>query len=230
MALNKSKTSPWMKAFIIILIVAFVSAFMYSGIAGLVGLFQSSGGSSSTSQNTPTDQVTAINDRYQQGVTALKTIAASQPTSYTAAVNLANAYYEWAKELSTPAQGQSQITTEAIVAATQQWTAARDAYAAAIKIKPNDPPTMVDYSVTMFYSNDATTAVTTALKVTKINPNFGPAWLNLGIFYGSLGQKANAVAALQQYLKVEPNGQSVAFAKQQLAALQKSSVSPTTTP
>lgn len=220
-ALNKSKTSPAVKAGIIILIVAFVSAFMYSGIAGIVNLFQNAN-TTQTSQ-VATNTVDAINSRYQPGVTALKAVAASQPTSFSVQVNLANAYFDWAKELSTPAQSGSQLTTAAMVAATEQWAAARSAYENAIKLKPNDPPTMVDYSVATFYSGDTTTAVVTAVKVTKIAPTFGAAWLNLGIFYERLGNTANAVAAYQQYLKVSPTGDSAAFAKQQLSQLLKSS-------
>jgi len=41
-ALNKARTSVWMKTFIIILIVAFISVFMAGGIAGIFELFQSS--------------------------------------------------------------------------------------------------------------------------------------------------------------------------------------------
>lgn len=227
MALNKSKTSPMVKIGIIILIIAFVSAFMYSGIAGLVTLFQPT---SNGTQPVSTDPVTAINDKYSAGVNALKTVAASQPTSYTAQLNLANAYFDWAQELSTPAQGASQITTEAIVAATQQWTSARTAYESAIKLKPNDPPTLVDYSVATFYSGETSAAVVTAVKVTKINPTFSAAWLNLGIFYDRLGQTANAVAAYQQYLKIDPNGKSASFAKQQLSTLLGQSSPATKTP
>lgn len=229
MALNKSKTSPLVKAGIIILIVAFVSAFMYSGIAGLLGLFSSSG-STPAQQQAQSDPVQAINQRYSAGVSALKSTADSQPTSFTAQVNVANAYFDWAKELSTPAQGQSQLTTAAMVAATQQWLAAKTAYETAIKLKPNDPPTMVDYSVATFYSGDASSAVVTATKVTKIAPTFAPAWVNLGIFYDRLGDSASALAAYQQYLKIAPTGDSASYAKQRISSLLKASPSSVTTP
>lgn len=226
MALNKSKTSPAVKVGIIILIIAFVSAFMYTGIAGIVTLFQGSG--TSQTSGTSTDPVAAINDQYSPGVNALKNIAASQPASFTAQVTLANAYFDWAKQLSTPASGQSQITTAAMEAAITQWGAAKTAYEAALKLKANDPGTMVDYSVATFYSGDATAAVATATKVTKSAPTFAAAWLNLGIFYERLGDSAKAYAAYQQYLKVSPNGSSASFAKQQMASLLKSGVASST--
>lgn len=229
MALNKSKTSPLVKAGIVILIVAFVSAFMYSGIAGLFDLFSAANKTPSAQQST-TDPVAAINDRYTAGVSALKSTAASQPASFTAQVTLANAYFDWAKELSTPAQGQSQLTTAAMVAATQQWAAAKAAYESAVKLKPNDPPTLVDYSVATFYSGEPSAAVVTAVKVTKISPTFGPAWLNLGIFYERLGMSAQALAAFQQYLKVAPKGDNASFAKQEIASLLKASPTATSTP
>lgn len=229
MALNKSHTSPLVKGFIIVLIVAFVTAFMASGIVGLFDLFQPSNSGPATPSVPANDPVAAINARYQSGVEALTNVTTSQPTSYTAAVNLANTYFDWAKELSTPASGQSQLTTPAMVAASQQWAAARGAYAKAVKLKPNDPPVTIDYSVATFYSGDASGAVTLAVGVTKSKPDFSPAWLNLGIFYERLGQNQLALAAFQRYLALDPKGQSATFAQQQVATLSKSAPSATTT-
>jgi Flp pilus assembly protein TadD len=226
-ALNKARTSIGVKVLIIILIVAFISLFMYSGIAGIFELFKTS---SSTTASSSADPLAAINDRGQSTVAALSTLAASQPTSYTAQVNVANAYFDWAQELSSPQAGQSQITTTAMAAAIDKWTQARLAYEAAAKLRKTlDPPVQVDRSIATFYSNDTTTAIKLAREVTVKQPDFAPAWLNLGMFFDSSGKTVFAIAAYTKYVELEPTGQSVTYAKDRLKAL-GASVPSTTTP
>jgi tetratricopeptide (TPR) repeat protein len=225
-AINKAKTSVWMKAFIIILIVAFVSSFLYAGFSGLFDLFSTPAGTGQ--QTTNAGSVDQINARFKPGVDALTAAVASQPTSYTALVNLGNAYFDWAQNLSTPPQGLTQVTTEAATAAVPLWVSARDAYSRAVKIKPGEPPVEIDFAIVTFYSGDATAAIVTAEAVTKRQADFAPAWLNLGVFYEQTGQTAKAIAAYQQYIKLDPQGQNVAFAKSQLTTLQKGT--PATSP
>lgn len=228
MAINKAKTSPAMKIGIIVLIVAFVSSFMYAGFAGLFESFKGSGSTTTTTQQstTPTATVESIAAQYKPGIDALNAAVASNPTSYTALVQLGNGYFDWAQTLSTPAQNQSRAATDALIAAVPLWGSAKDAYSRALKVKPGDPSVTTDFSIVTFYSGDTTTAIVTAEKVTKADPKFAQAWLNLGIFYGQSGQTAKAVAAFQEYLKLDPNGQNAAFAKQEISALQQGTTKP----
>jgi Flp pilus assembly protein TadD len=226
-ALNKARTSVWMKAFIIFLIVAFISVFMASGVAGIFELFKTTDTTSSSSTG---DSLATINQRGQSAVDALTTLAASQPASYTAQVNVANAYFDWAQELSTPAAGQSQLTTAAMTAAIDTWTKARSAYDAATKLnKAFDPNVQTDRAISTFYSNDATSAIVLARVVVKQQPTFSPAWLNLGMFYDATGQNDLALAAFLKYLKLDPNGASASYATTRVKAL-GGSVPATATP
>ena len=224
MALNKAKTSVWVKTLIVVLIVAFISMFMYSGISGLFDLFKNSGSSTPTST---VDPVTAINQEKQPTVDALKQLAASEPTSYTAQVNLANAIYDWAQALSRPASGQSQLTTAAMVAAAQQWSNARAAYDAATKLKAYDPSVQTDRSIATFYSGDATAAVKIVRTVTTKTPTFAPAWLNLAVFYDQAGNSLQALVAYKKYVALDPKGSNVSYAQQRIKALSGSSVTAT---
>ena len=218
MALNKARTSVWMKAFIIVLIIAFLSVFMASGIFGIFALFQTP--NSSTSATSTIDPVATANQRGQSTVDALKALAASQPTSYTAQVQVANAYFDWAQGLSTPASGQSQITTSAMAAAVGVWAQARAAYDQAAKLtKTFDPSVQTDRSVATFYSNDATSAIKLVREVTVKKPDFAPSWLNLGLFYDSLGNSAQAAIAYRKYLVLDPKGNAVAYTTGRLKAL-----------
>lgn len=218
MALNKAHTSVWVKAMIIFLIICFVSLFMYTGINGLIDLFQPSGQTQSTTQ-TPAQTLAAINAKHQPTIDALKVPAASKPASYTAIVNLANAYFDWAQEIDTQVAGQSQPATATMMAAEQTWTLAQAQYNKASKLKANDPNVQTDRAVSMFYSNEPTAAVTTIQKVLAQNPTFGPAWLNAGLFYESLGQNEQAIIAYKKYVAIDPKANNVAFAKDRLSKL-----------
>ncbi len=49
-------------------------------------------------------------------------------------------------------------------------------------------------------------AIKIAEDVTKADPTFSPAFFNLGIFYSDTNEAAKAIAAFQQYLKLDPKG------------------------
>jgi tetratricopeptide (TPR) repeat protein len=216
-ALNKANTSLWVKILIIILIVAFVSLFMYTGIAGIFDLFKQTPAGQSAST---VDNVTSLAQRYQPQVDGFKALAASNPTSYTVQVDLANAYYEWADALSRPESGQSQLTTAAMTAAYQTWTLAKDAYDKAAGLtKTFDPNMQTDRSYATFYSNDTTAAITIVKDVVKKDPKFAQGWMHLGIYYDNLGQGSLAIPAYQKYLALDPKGSNASLAADRLKAL-----------
>jgi tetratricopeptide (TPR) repeat protein len=207
-ALNKAHTSVWVKVLIVVLIVAFVSLFMYQGIFGIFALFQQS----QQSAQTPTaDLVSQVNQKYQGQVDSLKAVTTSNPTSYTPAVDLANTYFDWAQELTglTQTQGQSQAATSAMVAAFTEWQAAKAAYDQATKIaKTFDPAVQTDRSYATFSSNDATGAIVIAKTVAEKAPTYVQVWDHLGIYYDATGQARAAIAAYQHYLTLNPQNQA----------------------
>jgi tetratricopeptide (TPR) repeat protein len=224
-AINKAKTSPVMKGFIIFLIIAFVVTIGAASIPSIADLFRTP--AATTTATTPVATVEQINAQYQPGITALTAIVASDPTSYTANVNLGNAYFDWAQTLSTPAAGASQISTAAMAAVGPLWLSSKDAYAKAVKIKPGDPAVETDFAIVTFYSGETTAAIVIGEGVTRTKPDFAQVWLNLGVFYGAMGQNAKAIAAFERYVKLDPKGQNVSFAQDQIKTLK---ASPTTTP
>jgi tetratricopeptide (TPR) repeat protein len=216
-ALNKAHTSIWVKTLIIVLIIAFVSLFMYQGIAGIFDLFKSNPQSAGSST---ADPVTAINTQNQAIVVQLQQVATSNPTSYTAAVNLANGYFDWAQQLSQPQQGQSQLTSAAMTAAFTQWTAAKTAYDTATKLATTfDASTQTDRSYAALYSNDATEAIAIVKVVTVKDPKFAQAWVHLGIYYEAIGDTKSAIPAYQRYLLLDPKGQNATYVQERLKTL-----------
>ena len=224
MSLNKSHTSVGMKVIIILLIVAFVSLFLYGGVQSIIDLFKNKPGSSVAAVNS----VDAINAKFQPQVTALGKIVASSPTSYTVLVSLGNAYFDWAQELSKA----SQTSTAALAATPPLWLSAKGAYGRAVKAKPGEAAVTIDYSIATFYSGDTTAAIAIAEPVAKSQPTFAQAWLNLGVYYEAAKENAKAIDAYQKYVVLDPKGTqgNLSYVQQQLAALKKSTPSTITTP
>lgn len=224
MGLDKSSTSIGMKIIISVLILAFISTFLYGGIASIIQVFQPNPNQGAATA----DPIAAAKTQYQPQVDALSRLVESDPTSQTPLVNLGNAYFDWAQKVSEA----SQNSTTAAATAGALWLSAKDTYAKAIEIKAGDPALTIDYSIATFYSGDTAGAIAIAAPISESNPTFAQAWLNLGVFYQASGQSAKAVAAFNQYLKLDPTGKqgNADFAKQQLDILKKISTSTTTTP
>ena len=225
MAINKAKTSPWMKGFIIFLIVAFVVTIGAASIPSIFTLFTTPEPQTTTS-GTVAPTIDQINANYKPGVDALAAAAASSPTSFTAHADLGNAYFDWAQTLITPADGASQVSTASAAAAAPLWLLSKEAYSKAAQIKPGDPALETDWSIVTFYSGDTSSAVLIAEKVTTKTPTFPQAWRNLGIFYADSGQTDKAISAFERYIKLDPKGQDVAFAQDQIKTLKAAKTTP----
>jgi hypothetical protein len=213
MSINKSSTSIGMKIILVILIVAFVMLFTYGGITGIIELF------TKQPKAAVADPVTAIKDRYEPQVAVFQTAAASSPTSYTVLVTLADTYYSYSVAL----EQLSQPSTESATLAIKQWAGAKAAYAKALKIKGKkaDRVLRMRYAESQYSSGDATSAVKTALAVSKGDPKFATPYLYLGLFYETQGKPQKAIAAYQRYIVLDPTGTAgnPAYAVQQLKSL-----------
>ena len=109
--------------------------------------------------------------------------------------------------------------TAAIAAAGPLWLASEDSYGRAVGVKPGDPAVETDWAIVTYYSGETTPAIAIAEAVSLRQPDFAQVWLNLGVFYASSGQSNKAIAAFERYLKLDPEGQNVSFANDQLKAL-----------
>ena len=230
MAINKSNSPAWVKVTLIVLIVAFVLSF----ITIVANPFAPSQGQTQTGTAT-NGAAQGVDAQYQPQVDSLTTQLQADPKNYAALVSLGNAYFDWAIAKEQASQG----TTTSAAALAPLWLAAKDAYSRALEVKGDESPVRVDYAITVFYSGDSVTAIKIAEDVTKADPTFSPAFFNLGVFYGDTNP-AKAIAAFQQYLKLDPKGAkggNPEFAKTRIADLQKAGSSqgatgsvPATTP
>lgn len=224
MSLNKSKTSPFMKSVIILIIVAMVTLFLYGGVAGIMDLFR-------PQPKAPTvDPVVAVQNKYDPQIERLTTALASDPTSYTLLVALGNRHYDYAVDLMKLVSDNS---TAALLPSVEQWTASKDVLKKAVAAnKKAESGVRVDYAVATYYSGDTTAAIKIATAVSKTDPTFAPAFYNLGFFYEGSGNNTFAIAAYQKFLALDPTGKTgnLDYVKQQLKALGAPEQAPVGTP
>jgi tetratricopeptide (TPR) repeat protein len=220
-AINKANTPVWMKAVLILMAIVFVFGFISIGASPFLDNGQQPG-------TAPAGSLDAINGQFTPTVSALTTQLQSEPESYTVLVNLGNTYFDWAVQV----QQQSQTTSAAVGADLPLWVSAKDAYGRALAVKPGEPPVTVDYAITLFYTGESTRAIEEAEAVAKADPEFAPAFFNLGIFYGAVGENATAITNLERYLELDPEGKqgNADFAKNQLQTLRTTSTPATLTP
>jgi len=215
MAIDKSRTSPLMKALIIFIAATFVLGIGFSSFVGSC----SSATPTGTTPNTPgatastTQTVDAINLQYSPIIQAVEASITVEPKNYDLLVGQAQNYYQWGAKVREAVQ----------TAGTQQdvpiWKAAATYYKRALDVNSDSVEVMGDYAVALFYSGETTAAIEAGEKVRTKDAKFAPNLFNLGIFYQTSGDTAKAKAAYEAYLVVEPTGDSAQAAKDNLAGL-----------
>jgi hypothetical protein len=103
-----------------------------------------------------------------------------------------------------------------------QWDSAIGHYTKALEKDPKNADVRVDRAIAYHSLGNDAKAKEEILRVTKDHPEHVNAWLNLGVVAAGTGDKATAIKAWEQYLKLEPNGTHSAAIKDELAQLKKS--------
>jgi len=192
-AINKKKASPVVKIGLILISTMIILAFLpWNSIA----LLFNGGGTTSTDTQ---GQLETIAAQYSPTVTAFEQSLASEPTSYTVLVNLANTYFDWGIDIQ-----QAKITG----ADKPMWVSATVYYDRALELTPGDPAVTTDAAIAHYYAGEVDKAIALIVPITKSAPTFAPAFFNAAIFYDTVGQTAEAAAAANAYLKLDAAGQS----------------------
>jgi len=214
MAIDKSHTSPLMKAIIIFIAATFVLSIGFSGLSSC-GSQTPTGttGTSNTASQSTTQSVAAIGLQFTPIIQAAEASLTADPKNYDLLLAQATNYYDWGQQVQT-ALGASASGQDAPI-----WKSAASLYARALAVKPGDKTVMGDYAVALHYSGDTSAAIVAAEKVRALDPKFAPNLFNLGVFYATTGDKVKAKAAFEAYLAVEPTGQMAQSAKDNITAL-----------
>lgn len=193
MAINKKKSSPLVKTGIIVISGMIILAFLpWDSLAMLFN------GGSTTSGGTQ-GTLDGISAKYTGQVSGLEQVLASEPTSYTALVNLGNTYFDW---------GIAVQKTKVAGADKPMWVSATVYYDRALDAAPGDPAVTTDASIAHYYAGDNAQAIVLIEPIMKSAPTFAPAFFNAAIFYDTAGRTAEAAAAANAYLKLDSGGQS----------------------
>lgn len=216
MAIDKSRTSPLMKALIIFIAATFVVGIGFSSIVGSCSSATPTTGTSTTPASASTTAtVGSIGLQFAPTIQAVEASLTADPKNYTLLVAQATNYYQWGAQVRTAVQNSNPGQDAPI------WKSAATYFARALAVQSGDKAIMGDYAVSLFYSGDATAAISAGEQVRSLDPKFAPNLFNLGIFYQNAGDKVKAKSAYEAYLAVEPTGSSAQAAKDNLAALGK---------
>ena len=215
MAIDKSHTSPLMKGIIIFIALTFVVSI--GGVAGL----SSCSAINQAAQQTPqtpastsgTATVDALSLQFTPVIKAVEASLTADPKNYDLLLKQAESYFSWAAHVQQATQSTNPGQDAPI------WKAAATYYARALAVKSTDAVTMGDYAVSLFYSDETTTAISMGEKARVTDPQLAQNLFNLGNFYWKAGDKVKAKAAYESYLTVAPTGELAKAAKDNIAAL-----------
>lgn len=103
-----------------------------------------------------------------------------------------------------------------------QWDKAIEHYTKALELDPKNPDVRVDRAIAYHSLGQDPKAKEEMLRVTKERPEHKNAWLNLGVVSQATGDKATAIRAWEQYVKLEPTGPHSAAIRDELNRLKQS--------
>lgn len=140
----------------------------------------------------------------------------ADPSNPAALLNLANGYFDWGAS----AMGAA-TTDEERARARELFGRAIDSYDEYLARNPESKAVVVDRAISIFYTGDATRAISELEAFTAKDAGFGPAWANLGMFYEGAGRTDDARAAYERAIETDPDNtyQVKTYAEQRLQAL-----------
>jgi hypothetical protein len=103
-----------------------------------------------------------------------------------------------------------------------QYDKAIEHYTKALEKDPKNADVRVDRAIAYHSLGQDPKAKEEMLAVTRSHPEHRNAWLNLGVVSAGMGDKATAIRAWEQYLKLEPSGTHSASIKSELDRLKGS--------
>ena len=169
--------------------------------AGDDGGSTDSGNTDSSNEGAKND-IASIDDRYQKTISSLedKLASATDDTSkLPTLLGLGDDYLQWALAASRQASDDagkahvSELYGKAIDYY-RQYLAINDSGAVKVKI-----------SQCQLYSGDTDAAVQTLEALTQASPDYGPAWVYLGVTYAQKGDNTKAINALKRAEAADPN-------------------------
>lgn len=161
MAVDKSNTPPWMKAVIIMLVIAFggLGIVVVAGGAGMLG--------SPTTSGTGASSGGTLNDQYKPRVDAAVAALAASPDNPDIIVQVGHAYFDWARAVYESGQLEASIPT---------WLAAVSYYDQTLALDPENDIALGNKAFALYYAQDngAAAALQAFIEGAADNPQLAP--------------------------------------------------------
>lgn len=217
-AINKKQSALWVKATIIIVILAFVVT--------AIPVFFTGGGTAQQSAGSAAGDVLArVSTQYAPAISSISVALASEPTSYTALVAAGDTYFDWALAVRSEL-GQTNTAGYDL----PMWHSAIAHYERALAVESGEPGVMTDLAISYYYGERIDDAITLIEQVMAESPDFAPAYFNAGIFYRTIGESERALAALERHVELAPEADTATTARNWIADLRAEGASATETP
>ncbi len=156
MAVDKSNTPPWMKAVIIMLVIAFggLGIVVVAGGAGMLG--------SPTTSGTGASSGGTLNDQYKPRVDAAVAALAASPDNPDIIIQVGHAYFDWARAVYESGQPEASIPT---------WLAAVSYYDQTLALDPENDIALGNKAFALYYAQDKGAAAALQAFITSASDN-----------------------------------------------------------
>lgn len=185
----------------------------------------SSDDSSDDSAETDESTVAGIDSEYEQTVQSLEDKLADDPQNLATLLNLGNDYMNWGYQVARIASTDDETTH-----ASDLLTKAEGYYDQYLAL--NDSAMVrTNRALCQFYAGDTAGATAALEELTQADPDFGPAWANLGLMYEVAGSTDQAKEAYNKAEETDPDDEygAKSFAETRLASIEASESSTSST-
>ena len=200
MAFDKNNTTTFQKVVIIIFAVILIVSLCLPFFSSCSTGGQSTSDTSEQDDSSTTQTVADVDADYQTLIDSLdeRLASASSGASLAAVANLGNAYMDWGVDLqqASDASDNEDHVKEVFAQAVEYY----DQY---LEQDPTSNAVSVDRAICLYYSGDEQGAISELESFVLTNPDFSPAWANLGIFYEDQGMNDEARNAYNQAIAAD---------------------------
>lgn len=192
-----------------LVLVVFISA-IFTAIA--IPVYNTARRKAATYEKQKSGLDSATETYYKSEIRRVQQVLKTNPKDHHSLVETGNLYFDWAMALR---------KTKDYKSTSAKFRKAISYYERALELKPKDGDVRTDLAIAYFYSGDTDRAIIEVRKVIADNPTHAVAYYNLGVFYQSKGEKAEAIQAWEKYIELAPDGEQAEFVKKELEELKK---------
>lgn len=198
-------------------IIAFIAVFALSTLASAFASMMQGEQQQATQDSTDTLTVASMDERYQPMVSELEGKVAADDTDKASLLSLGRYCLQWGSAV------RMLGTTDADTShANELFEKAISAYDKYLALEDSSA-VRVDRALCQYYEGETSEAQVALEELTEKDPEYAPAWANLGMILEATGSTDDAKAAYQKAIATDPDDeyQAKSYAEQRLQAIDK---------